>query len=528
MLFNSLTFILLFLPVALAGYYGLALLGGRWSALWLVGVSFLFYCWWAAWLVLLLGGSIAFNFTCGALILRAKEKPSLQRALLFLGVGGDLACLIYYKYFFALLNWLGFHGWMHLAQPYDVVLPIGISFFTFTQIGYLVDCKGGIVKSSRPLDYCLFVTFFPHLIAGPILHHREMMPQFANPETFRFRWESVGPGVALFCIGLVKKVVVADSFIETVTDAFGARHGLAFMPAWDGILSYSLQLYFDFSGYSDMACGLALLFGMRFPANFNSPYRAASIIDYWQRFHMTLTRYITLYIYNPVALWVSRQRAARKLSIARAAIATPDGFISMIVLPTFLTMALAGVWHGAGLQFLIFGLLHGAYLTINHAWRSFGPRGPDGTLHPVKAGLAHVGKIALTYCGVLVAQVFFRASSVYGAVRLLKGMVGFYGLSAPPTINDVTPGVGISSDLAFFLAVTHGIALVAGFAVVWTMPNSLQLLSRYRPTLSDIRPGSPISFECRPTIAWGIALGLAGALALLEVTGMTEFLYFRF
>jgi len=323
-------------------------------------------------------------------------------------------------------------------------------------------------------------------------------------------------------IGLGKKVVIADYFIANVSEAFADAHGLPFFPAWDGVLSYSLQLYFDFSGYSDMAIGLALLFGLRFPANFNSPYRAASIIDFWQRWHMTLTRYLTLYLYNPLALWVSRRRLAQGKSVSRQAIATPGGFFSMIAIPTFYTMILAGVWHGAGLQFLIFGLLHGAYLTINHAWRSFGPRVPATPPHPFLRFTATVAKVALTYLGVIVAQVFFRAASVHDAIRLLKGMLGVYGIFghavAPWSPAFVSPR----------LALLHGVVLAGLYLVIWTMPNSLQLLDSCKPTLSKILRDSPISFEAKPTLAWGIVLGFVGAVALLEITGMTEFLYFRF
>jgi alginate O-acetyltransferase complex protein AlgI len=509
MLFNSLTFLLVFVPLSMLGYYGLSLVGRKWEALWLVFVSFVFYTWWTASLVFLLAGSIAFNFTCGVLILRTQGREKLQTLLLALGIAGDLSLLIYYKYFFSLLNWLGYHGVLTLTHPYAVILPLGISFFTFTQVGYLIDCKGGVVKENRLLDYCLFVTFFPHLIAGPILHHREMMPQFADPRTFRFGWENMAVGLTLFIIGLAKKVVIADNLVWAVSVAFStANPGL--LAAWDGALSFSLQLYFDFSGYSDMACGLAILFGLRFPANFNSPYRAQSIIDFWQRWHMTLTRYLTLYLYNPVALAISRYRSARGKSITRKAIATPAGFLSMIALPTFYTMGLAGIWHGAGLTFLIFGLLHATYLTINHAWRSFGPRSADKILHPAQAFFVTCAKIALTYLAVVVSEVVFRATSVHGAMNLLTGMVGFHGLS------------GYQGNQR------HLLFLASLFPIVWLMPNSLQLLDSFKPTLSKLNFDSPIAFAGKPDFTWGVAMGIMAAAVLLMVAGTTEFLYFRF
>jgi D-alanyl-lipoteichoic acid acyltransferase DltB (MBOAT superfamily) len=520
MLFNSLTFILAFLPIALAGYYLLALLGNRWAAAWLVAVSFLFYTWWSPLLVFLLGGSIVFNFLCGALILRTQNQPRTPGILLTLGICGDLLLLIYYKYLFSLLNWLGFHGLIHLSHSYHVILPLGISFFTFTQIGYLVDCRGGIVKTNRPLDYCLFVTFFPHLIAGPILHHREMMPQFANPETYRLHFRNLAVGSTLFVMGLAKKVLFADHFAPFVGIVFSHPHDLGFFHAWEGVLSYSLQLYFDFSGYSDMACGLALLFGLRFPANFNSPYRAPNIIDFWQRWHMTLTRYITLYIFSPIALWVSRRRIAQGKSVAKKAISTPGGFLSMIALPTFFTMLLAGVWHGAGPTFLVFGLLHATYLIINHAWRSFGPRVPVQPPHPVLRVITDVAKIVLTYLAVVLAEIVFRAASLHDALRILHEMTGLDGFSYhgdPATVAE-WDGSTIVNPLLFF-----GL-----FGVVWFMPNSLQILDKFEPTLSKIVTGSLIRFEWRPTLAWSVMVGAVAVLTLLAATGMTEFLYFRF
>jgi len=513
MLFNSLSFLLLFLPLSWVVFYALARFDHRYAGGWLVAVSFVFYSWWDASLAVLLAASIAFNYFCGTRLLRAAESDRERFWWSLIGIGGDLLLLFYYKYFFAILEWLGLHGIVLFSDLHPVALPLGISFFTFTQIGYLMDCKDGIVKENRFLDYGLFVTFFPHLIAGPILHHREMMPQYRNPESYRFQSRNFAAGAALFIMGLAKKAVLADFFIPTVKATFAQPQHLALLPAWNGVLSYSLQLYFDFSGYSDMACGLALLFGMRFPANFNSPYRAACIIDFWQRWHMSLTRYLTLLLYNPIALWVTRRRVAMGKSVSRKAQASVGGFLSMIALPLFYTMILAGIWHGAGMTFLVFGLLHACYLTINHAWRGFGPKPKPGADSFWRQRLILVGQIALTYLAVLVAQIFFRAESCADAGKLLLGMLGTHGISGP-----------LQSGPLY----VHVPMLVGLFAVVWTMPNTLELLEQFRPSLSDIRRSSLISIALRPTVAWGMALGALAALAVFSVTGTTEFLYFRF
>ena len=237
---------------------------------------------------------------------------------------------------------------------------------------------------------------------------------------------------------------------------------------------------------------------------------------------MTLTRYLTLYLYNPLALWISRRRLAAGKSVSRKAISTPGGFISLIAVPTFYTMILAGVWHGAGLQFLVFGLLHGFYITVNHAWRSFGPRVSDKPSHPVLSVTITVAKIALTYVAVLVAQVFFRSATVHDAFRLLGGMAGFYGVVHP----DASSGLSLWQTMLGELK--HTFWTVGVFLVVWTMPNSLQLLNKFDPTLSDIRPDSLFSFQWQPNLTWSVITGVTATIALLAATGLTEFLYFRF
>ncbi len=233
--------------------------------------------------------------------------------------------------------------------------PLGISFFTFTQIGYLLDCRNGLARDRSPLNYTLFVAFFPHLIAGPILHNREIMPQFADAATYRYSAHNLAAGLGIFLLGLLKKCLLADPCAAVVGPGFANPDALTFFPAWQVALSYSLQLYFDFSGYSDMAIGLARMFNVRFPLNFNSPYKARSVIEYWQRWHMTLTRYLNLCLYDPLALAITRRRRARGQSTRREAQATPLGFAQMVLLPIFVTMTLAGIRHGSGPTFLVFG-----------------------------------------------------------------------------------------------------------------------------------------------------------------------------
>jgi alginate O-acetyltransferase complex protein AlgI len=517
MLFNSYIFLFAFLPITLFGYYAWARVTVRAAATWLAVMSIVFYAWWNVAFVFLLLGSIGFNFSCGIALQRLTTRLHMQMAVLISGIAANLGLLFFYKYLFSLLNWLSAIGITPHLSTTSVILPLGISFFTFTQIGYLVDCKSGIAKGRNLLDYILFVTFFPHLIAGPILHHREMMPQFANRDTYRLNTENIAVGLSIFTIGLAKKVIIADGLLQTVQFAFGSRDALPAEAAWCGALAYSMQLYFDFSGYSDMSVGLARMFGIRFPANFNSPYKATCIIDFWQRWHMTLTRYLNLYLYNPITLWVMRRRAARGAPVSRKATATPAGFATMVAMPLFFTMILAGIWHGAGLQFLLFGLLHSTYLTINHAWRIFGPKAPV-TPHPRWRSWGIVAaKWLVTYLAVLLAQIMFRAASVPDAMHLIAGMLGLH-----------QPTGELTYELEKLLSFKNWVKIGIAFAIALLMPNSNEIMVRYAPVLDKVRTSVPAMLQWRPQARWGVAIGVLAATALLHLAGATEFLYFQF
>ncbi len=276
------------------------------------------------------------------------------------------------KYAAFLVALLDHHTPIHLKIG-AVVLPLGLSFITFQKIAFLADIYSGAVTGFAFADYALFVTFFPQLIAGPIVHHAEVMPQFDRPDALRFDRLKIAAGLSLLVIGLVKKAVFADAVEPAASAVFAlaARGGpVDFFSAWSGAFAYMLQLYFDFSAYSDMAIGLGLMFGIHLPFNFNSPYKATSIIEFWQRWHITLTRFLTAYIYNPIVVGLTRRRAARGLSVVTRRGMTPGAFLTLQALPTMVTMVICGVWHGAGFQFIAFGLLHGVYLIINHGYRA--------------------------------------------------------------------------------------------------------------------------------------------------------------
>jgi alginate O-acetyltransferase complex protein AlgI len=502
MIFSSNPFFFAFLPVALIGYYTLGKIGRTAAATWLVAASLFFYAYWNPSYLLLLIGSIGWNFIMGGWVYSLREERTQVRfVVLCVAIAVNLASLFYYKYLFPTIGFLASH---HIAPPEwerDVVLPLGISFFTFTQIGYLLDSYDGRAKERSLISYMLFVTFFPHLIAGPILHNREMMPQFANSETFRFRTENIAIGISIFSIGIGKKVLLADPLGFTADAGFENPLLLGVGGAWLVALSYSLQLYFDFSGYSDMAIGLARMFGIIFPVNFNSPYKAASIIDFWARWHMTLTRFLTLYLFNPVALRVSRRRAKRGESSSRKDTRNLTAFLTLVVWPTTFTMALAGIWHGAGLQFIVFGLLHASYLSVNHAWRIFGPQ------HLPPSRLRSGVFVLLTYGSVLIAQIVFRADSIDDGIIVLRSMAGY------------AQGFAGSGGLT---------RIIVGFAICLLLPNTQQIMREYRPVLEQVPASQMRMLRWQPNVICGIVIGAILVVSLLRMSDVSKFLYFQF
>ena len=340
MLFNSFEFILVFLPITVVIYFLLL----RWrltiaAKSWLLSASLFFYSWWNINYLPLILGSVLFNYTIGGLLVDYEKKGRKivsKKAIFIFGVAANVMLLCYFKYmdfFITNLN-VAFKAGLPLLH---IVLPLGISFFTITQIAFLVDAFEGLVEERNLLNYALFVTFFPHLLAGPILHHMDMMPQFERMRNKVVNWKNIYLGLALFFIGLFKKVVIADQFATWATPGFDTATALNFFAAWLTSLSYTFQLYFDFSGYSDMAVAIGWLFNIRLPINFNSPYKATGIIDFWKRWHITLTNFVTTYLFTPILR-----------SFARVTFAG-----SMIAI--FLSMLIAGFWHGAGWNFIMWG-----------------------------------------------------------------------------------------------------------------------------------------------------------------------------
>lgn len=422
MLFNSLTFVFVFMPIVCFGYFVLGRRRPSWAITWLVLASLFFYAYWNYKVLPILVISIAVNYAFG--ILLSRSQLAFKRSLLWLAIGLNLLLLAYFKYvnFFAdLYNDLTEQSNLEPIGPFKVLLPIGISFFTFTQIAFLLDCFQAKVKERVFTQYALFVSFFPHLLAGPLLHHRQMMPQFSKADSFVFQKSKFVAGLVLFVIGLAKKLLLADvlnSYVAPFYESLAQGHQPNFWAAWLACLAYNFQLYFDFSGYSDMAVGLALLFGIVLPFNFNSPLRASSMIDFWQRWHMTLTKYAGDYLYMPLTLYA--MRSAQNFW-------PPVRVFCSLLLPTFFVFLLIGFWHGANWTFLAFGALHGLFVVVNHLWRML-PAVLNKNILLHRRWRSFYGW-GLTFVCVSLASVMFRADSVQSAWMVYKGLLGWGGFS---------------------------------------------------------------------------------------------------
>ncbi len=482
MLFNSFAFLLLFLPITLLGYYLIGRTSRKGAALWLLGASFFCYGSWDVRFLPILLLSMGCNYVVCTRILTAPS--SRKKVWLMAGVAFNLGLLGYFKYinfFIASINSVA-------AQEIplvNILLPIGISFFTFTQLSILVDAYHDKVKALDFLHYALFTSYFPYIVAGPVLHHRDMMPQYADETNYRVQGANFAVGLTLFAFGMAKKLLIADNLVPMVQIAFGSDHP-QLLQAWLGVVAYSFQLYFDFSGYSDMAIGVSRLFGLQIPFNFNSPYKAASVSEFWLRWHISLSRFLRNYLYIPLGGNRSGQWARYRNLL--------------------LTMLLGGLWHGSNWTFVIWGGLHGLYLCVQHGWRAL-----RGERTEPAGAWAMLANRALTYVAVLVAWCFFRAANVDAALDILAGMVGVHGL----TLAAVDPfGAGM-------------LVLAAGIAFL--LPNTneiiLHLESRFanKPAAVSLLP-----VQWSPSVRWGVATGILLALCILCMDKPQDFIYAQF
>ncbi len=505
MLFNSYEFIFLFLPVTLILYFFLSkikfLLA---SKAWLVFTSLFFYSWWDIVYLPLILGSILFNFTIGSAFSHKTIKnttcKSCKKSILVFGIVTNLALLGYFKYtnfFISNINSL-FNANILIPQ---IILPLGISFFTFTQIAYLVDTYKGEVKEMDYLNYTLFVTFFPHLLAGPILHHKEMIPQFNNKKSKLLNYKNLSTGLFLFSIGLFKKVGIADRFAEWANIGFENTEMLSFFEAWTTSLSYTFQLYFDFSGYTDMALGVALMFNIQLPVNFNSPYKALNIQDFWRRWHITLSRFLRDYIY--IALGGNRNGKLRT-------------YINL-----FTVFLIGGFWHGASWMFIIWGSMHGAAIVIHRYWndnlKPFFKTIIGKSKDDLFGQYTNIVAWFITFNFINLTWIFFRAKDLTKATDIISGMFGFNGivLSEKYFVKfSFLRSFVIDHPKLFAVSAVESntiIYLLLGFIVVLMLQNSNEKTNCFRPSKINL-------FFMLSILIYSI----------FNLSTVSEFLYFNF
>jgi len=522
LLFNSYQFIFVFFPATLALYFLVARFGRTAKLGTILAASLFFYGWWDVRFLALLALSILGNYAIGQRLTREveKENAGAGRAWLVLGVTLNLVVLGVFKYanFFAQnVDWV---AGTHFTFGH-IILPLGISFFTFEQIGYLADIKRGHIYRADLLSYAVFVSFFPRLVAGPILRYSEIEPQLTPLGKSRFSMDDLAIGLTIFFIGLCKKAFLADGIAPFVAPTFSAAtggHSVDFFVAWGGVLAYTCQLYFDFSGYSDMAIGAARCFGIKFPVNFASPYKAGNIVEFWRRWHMTLSRFLRDYVY--ITLGGNRRGPIRRYA------------------NLFITMLLGGLWHGANWTFVCWGGLHGSYLMINHGWNAAAVRA--SWLGRLRASLAwRIFAHLLTFFAVVVGWVFFRSPDFGTAIHLLAGMSGLHGAMLPDGLQflfgplrgelghlGITFGMGSGSTLL----ATYG-WVAALLAVAFLMPNTQEFLARYQPSLvaSGLDHTKHILYgRWSFSPAWAVAGGALAFVGVISITRVSEFLYWQF
>jgi alginate O-acetyltransferase complex protein AlgI len=502
MLFTQFEFIFGFIPITLIGYFNISRIFPQPAAqvIWLAAASLAFYGYWDVRFVPIIVISIVANYLFGRTISAWPPGSSSRKSLLITIIAANLLALAFFKYTnFGINTYSALAG--RAIPNLPIALPLGISFFTFTQIAYLADVYRGYASERSFSKYVLFVTYFPHLIAGPILHHSEMMPQFGAEENRRFSAERFAIGITIFSIGLFKKSVIADGFALIAGPVFAraATGDVAFHDAWYGALAYSLQIYYDFSGYSDMAIGLSTIFRISLPFNFDAPYKSQSIIEFWRRWHISLSRFLRDYLYIPLG----GNRHGELMRNANLAA----------------TMLLGGLWHGAGWTFVIWGALHGMYLAINHTWVRLIKRVPMLARFSTTRSYAILA-LFLTQLCVVVAWVFFRATSFHASIRMLSAMfrIGSKNLSQYTSLVDhsMLPIIGI------------------GYLVCLLLPNVNDLFQDSSVGLriyDNQRTWSLVPLRWEPRTVW--ALTSVGMLAIgLFVTlisgDLSPFLYFQF
>ena len=519
MLFHSYHFLLFFLPFALLGYYIAAYKNHYMALIWLGMMSLGYYCSWGIESLIILFTSIIINFIIGVKV--NEGARTIRRLFLFSGITLNLLLLSYFKYFNFFIEAGSSAGYgidLGLTSINNISIPMGISFYTFTQIAYIVDCYIGITKERNFFRYFLFASFFPTLLSGPLMHHKQMAGQFADAKTSRLNINIFSLGISFITIGLAKKILIADQlapFVNFLFDGVAVGKEPKLIASWIGAISYTLQLYFDFSGYSDMAMGIALLFGYVVIDNFNSPLRAISIIDFWQRWHISLTKFIGTYLYTPITMWFMRMTSSWPVYMQTFLILT---------VPTVLIFLILGLWHGASWTFLIFGLVQAIYIVCNNLWRKFCSSKVSNNY-----GLWLNGKFMkffywlITFNLVVLAFVIFRADNISVAIEIYKSMFG---------VN----GIGLSSRLVKYFNLSPELSAplldgydASSFLIYFTLAFLLAVQPNKKLLFVNAIEGKILNKKLLKTIIpWTLGITLFIALINMNQLKPSNFLYFQF
>lgn len=473
MFFNSYEFIFIFLPIALIGYFIIGKIKNVYANLWLAVLSLFFCAYWDIRYLPVLLGSIIVNYLCSGVVISARNnKVEWKRKTFFwIGILFNIGLLGWYKYMNFFIDITNTVVGAHFPMLH-LILPLGISFFSITQILYQVDCYYGVAKDHNLISYVLFVSFFPHLMAGPILYHKPMMAQFADPGTKRLNWENIYRGLVLFIIGLAKKILIADGFSAYVGVGFNQAANLTLLDSWAVALCYLMQIYFDFSGYSDMAVGIARMMNIKIPLNFNSPYLANNLINFWQRWHISLTNAMTACVYMPL------MRAFKKLDFKH------------MVFASFITFFIVGIWHGAGMTYVVYACMHSVGVVINHVWKHKKLWMPSA--------LSHV----ITIVFVTVGMVVFRSADLHQAGQVIGAMFGFNGVLIPAISGVLPSGIHVAAKLGRLIICT--------------------LLIIYIPA------SQKFADMIKPKTQYAIGFSLLFIVVLCNLTKVTEFIYGQF
>jgi alginate O-acetyltransferase complex protein AlgI len=520
--FNSYWFIFLFLPITLGIFLFLRKLNyPKLVPVWLILASLFFYSWWNPVYVILLILSIIFNFMIGLIINKTYNQPFYHKKVLIIGIIANLCLLCYFKYAGFFVNTINdlFSSQINIG---NIFLPLAISFFTLQQISYLIDAYHGEAKQFDFISYTASVTFFPHLIAGPIVRYRDLVPQFSRAPVMKScNSTDLVVGLTIFFIGLFKKVMLGDTIaVHANTAFFAAAVGAqaTFLEAWGAVMAFNFQIYFDFSGYSDMAIGLARIFGIRLPINFDSPLKAVNFIDFWRRWHITLTSFIRDYLYFPLG-------GSRK--------GVPRQYLNIMII-----MLICGLWHGAGWTFVIWGGVHGLYIVINHLWLTLRRHWGHDLAHPTWYGTALAR--CITMAALLFSMAIFRANNLHTSWLMIKGLAGLNGVLVPELhlnlwglgfLQPVLPGWGIQVGTISLLGPYPLEWLIFCWLIVSFMPNTQEIMSRAEPALHyhlQEAAGTWAWLRWRPTPAWALACGLLAVITVLMMAKPSPFLYFQF